>query len=832
MKPVPRDKGGWLKRLKRLGPAVWGTVLGTVLILGALNFVVQEAVSYEREEAFAYAQDVNSKIALSDEVHIRSLLASLDKVVLVLRQDFMDKPKLSRRELLHRLDSLKVGDELNPRVSIANAAGEVLLLSLPSTDAQRLSLNLSDRDYFNWHKGHVEDRLYVGRPIKSRLNGTWVLPLTRRINNKDGSFGGVVGMYVAPSLFTDPFEKTSLGTDATRALMGLDGYTLLHLNDGKLGYGGDSRKSQLYSEIKKAAGGCYTAIASSDSVSHSVCYRVIEPYAIVILAGSSVAGIEGLYRAKVVAYRVAAVTFGTLIVLLSGLLILSTLRQRKLLESQKHFNQLIELVPQSISRIDAQGRVQWVNRRTIDYSGPSSEEQARGFDWVMDAVHPEDRGRVKEFLSAALSPDQGIETCEYRKRRFDGAYLWHSSQMTQVTDEHGAPVFFLRTGTDIHDRKMAEERSRVTQKLESIGQLTGGMAHDFNNLLAIIIGNQDLLRSEALSEIGCKRLDVASSAAQRGVGLVKSLLALASKQPLLPARMDLWALVERIAPLLQHAVGQRVNFVMKPPGVSVQVEVDEAGLEAVLLNLVVNARDAMPQGGKLTLALEVSDSMARIAIQDTGTGMPEAVLKRAAEPFFTTKERGHGTGLGLSMVAGFVKQSHGSMKIQSAEGRGTTIELSLPLAQAAKTENIILPPSGTATAPCPLVALSGTRKILIVDDEPALAELVQAWARDHGHTAVVVGTADDALALLAVKAFDVMVTDILMPGQTDGIGLAEKASGLYPAMKILLMSGYSKATATHRAEIPWPLLVKPFHKEDFYAALGQALGLTDFVALA
>jgi CheY-like chemotaxis protein len=316
------------------------------------------------------------------------------------------------------------------------------------------------------------------------------------------------------------------------------------------------------------------------------------------------------------------------------------------------------------------------------------------------------------------------------------------------------------------------------------------------------------------------------------VSLVKSLLALASKQPLLPARIDLWALVERIAPLLQHAAGPRVNFVMRPAGVSVQVEVDEAGLEAVLLNLVVNARDAMPQGGGLTLALKVSDRMARMAIQDTGAGMSEAVLKRAAEPFFTTKERGHGTGLGLSMVAGFVKQSHGTMKIQSAEGLGTTIELSLPLAQAAKAENIVLPPSATATAPSPLVAPTGKHKILIVDDEPALAELVQAWARDQGHIAVVVGTADDALTLLAVKAFDVMVTDILMPGKTDGIGLAEKASDLYPAMKILLMSGYSKATATHRAEIPWPLLVKPFHKDDFNAALDQALGVTDFVALA
>jgi PAS domain S-box-containing protein len=518
-------------------------------------------------------------------------------------------------------------------------------------------------------------------------------------------------------------------------------------------------------------------------------------------------------------------------VLLCGLLILGILRQRKLLVSQQSFEQLIELVPQSITRIDAQGNIIWVNRRTIEYAGPSAEEQAKGFDWILAAIHPDDVGRVTDFVTIALTVDRCAESCEYRKRRFDGAYIWYSSQITRVTDAHGG-VSFLQTGTDIHDRKMAEERARVTQKLESIGQLTGGMAHDFNNLLAIIVGNLDLLKPDVKADAAAKRLDVAISAALRGVGLVKSLLAMASKQPLLPATVDLWALVERISPLLRHALGPRVQFKMTPPAFPVHVEVDEAGLEAVLLNLIMNAKDAMPKGGELTLRLDARNGMACIAIEDNGAGMPEAVLKRATEPFFTTKERDRGTGLGLSMVAGFVKQSRGTLKIQSTEGQGTTIEISLPLVLAEPAAVAPMPPETAVAVPSHESATTGKRRILIVDDEPALAELVRDWARAEGHTAVLAHSADDGLTLLAVRAFDVLLSDIIMPGQLDGIGFAEKASAMHPGMKILLMSGYSRETATNRADVPWPLLVKPFRREDFVAALEKACGASGFAALA
>jgi CheY-like chemotaxis protein/two-component sensor histidine kinase len=293
--------------------------------------------------------------------------------------------------------------------------------------------------------------------------------------------------------------------------------------------------------------------------------------------------------------------------------------------------------------------------------------------------------------------------------------------------------------------------------------------------------------------------------------LVKSLLALASKQPLLPTVIDLAELLRRIVPLLRHAVGRRVRLELELPATPLAVKVDEAGLEAVLLNLTVNARDALPQGGELLIRVLASEGMARIAVQDNGTGMPEAVLRRATEPFFTTKAQGHGTGLGLSMVAGFAKQSGGSLAIQSSEGAGTTVEISLPQVD------------GLPTAPAqPRVAeirRVGPWRILVVDDEPEVAALIRTWLRQDGHTAVLAGSAADALTLLSVRSFDILLTDIIMPGEQDGIQLAESAQALYPALKILLMSGYSRETATSRTELPWPLLVKPFRKADFDAAM-------------
>ena len=782
--------------------------LAAALLLAGVLLLLQQAMRHAHELAYSNARDINSKIALSDEMRIRSLLASLDKVLLIVRKDFEVKPRLKQEDLKQRLVDLKVDAELDPRISLVDAQGDVAFSSDIGSTQHPLTINVADRSYFLAQKAAPSDQLQVAIPVQSRTSHLWVVPLTRRISRPDGSFGGMVVMTVDPSLFTQPFETSSQGANAARALIGLDGFTRLRLNGDRVVYGGDSRSSRLFEELKRAKIGTYTAQATSDAVVRTVSYRVIEPYSLVILAGSSVDSIEAAYAEKVGAYQLAAALFSVLIVLLSGLLMRGMSRQRTLFQSQQSFQQLIELVPQLVFSLDVQGHIVWVNRRTVAYMGSI----APSFDWVLAAVHPEDQLRLQEFTHAALQGQAPSACCEYRARRFDGAYLWFSAQITEVTDRDGRPASYLQTGTDIHDNKMSQERVRVVHKLESIGQFTSGMAHDFNNLLAIMVGNLDLLAQQITSKRESEWLGIALGAAHRGVTLVKSLLALASRQALLPVTLELSVLLERISPLLRHALGQRVSFEIRQAAFGLCVQADESAMEAALLNLIVNARDAMPNGGRMTLLVSAAHGMVHLLFKDSGTGMSEAVRKRATEPFFTTKERGSATGLGLSMVAGFVKQSGGTMEIQSTEGIGTTIALHLPLVLAA---------APAAALPQDIAPAAGAQKkhLLVVDDEPEIAALIDSWAKADGHRVLVAHSAQEARAMLAVKHFDVLLTDITMPGETDGLGLAEQASADYPLMKIVLMSGYPMRAATARATVHWQLLVKPFRKSDFDAAL-------------
>lgn len=805
-----------LKRLRRGGTkhAVLGIVLATLLVLAGLALVLLQAIERERKSAFSDALNASDYSVLQDEVRVRTLLATLDSVMVLLRKEYQARPRMTQADLLARLYGLPLFQNEMVHVSISDADGNVVLTTARNSAGRQI--NIRDRDYFQRQKQAQEDLLEVGQPVVGRFDGSMMVPVTRRIVAPDGGFLGLINMVVDPLLFSGPIASSRLQSDVSRALFGMDGYSRMVLKDGEIVYGGDVRRAQLYKEIENSRAGSYTATAPYDGIRRIVSYRVIDPYGVVISAATDESAIEQRYAGKVRDYALAALLFAALLMALSSMLISAMVRQRRLLESEKSFHQLIEQVPQLVLTLDTQGHITWVNDRMVQYVGPADTER-HNFDWVLAAVHPDDLEMVKAFNAAAMENIHHEAAIDHRKRRFDGEYRWFSANVGMVANKHGEPSYFLKTLTDIHDRKMAEERTRIAQRIESIGQLTGGMAHDFNNLLAVILGNLELLSVRLKGGDGHRQLQVAMSAAMRGAGLVKSLLALASRQPLLPSAIELGALVQRLEPLLRHAVGQRIELALRLPSEPVQVTVDEAGLEAALLNLCVNARDAMPEGGHIQVRVTLTSAMARIAVQDNGTGMPESVRKRATEPFFTTKEHGRGTGLGLAMVAGFVKQSSGTLQIDSTEGLGTTIEIVLP---RTPTTPAALPTSaGHAPRPC---KGSGPWRVLVVDDEPEMAELLRTWLREEGHTVVLASTADDALTLLSVREFDFMVTDIVMGGTLDGIGLAERAQAEYPNVKILLMSGYSLETATSRAEVPWPLLVKPFAKTELTAAMVRA----------
>ncbi|MGZ9098472.1 MAG: ATP-binding protein [Brevundimonas sp.] len=377
----------------------------------------------------------------------------------------------------------------------------------------------------------------------------------------------------------------------------------------------------------------------------------------------------------------------------------------------------------------------------------------------------------------------------------------------------------------MEEREKAEQALRQGQKMEAIGRLTGGIAHDFNNLLMVASSGVELLdrttdpaRRKALNE-GIRQ------AVERGGALTRQMLAFSRRAPLKTEVLHLPTRIDGLRFLLDRALREDIEVVLDLPEDLWRVEADPGELELALLNLAVNARDAMPSGGRITLSAKnlpgEKDEPDRVCltVADTGTGMSETVASRVFEPFFTTKEVGRGTGLGLSQVYGFVRSSGGEVTVDSTEGVGTTFTLCLP-----RTEK---PVTAAAAAPAAVAPGPADRKaegrLLLVEDDDAVAAGVGHMIRDLGYTYVRAAQAADALRLLEQgERFDLVFSDMVMPGDMDGLGLAKTVRDRHPGLPVVLTTGYSEAAATATAE-RFRLLSKPYGIDALEAVLGETL---------
>jgi len=382
---------------------------------------------------------------------------------------------------------------------------------------------------------------------------------------------------------------------------------------------------------------------------------------------------------------------------------------------------------------------------------------------------------------------------------------------------------------EIAGRTRAEEALLQAQKLEAVGQLTGGVAHDFNNLLTVISGNLQMLRERVAQAPVLRELaDAAANAAARGAELTRKLLAFSRRQPLQPREVDLGELVQNMTDMLRRTLGESIRIeTAVRPGLAKAIA-DPGGLENALLNLALNARDAMPQGGRLTIEtaavapdaasdIEGSDLVpgeyAMLTVTDTGSGMSPEVIKRAFEPFFTTKAAGKGSGLGLASVYGFVKQSGGHVKIFSELSRGTTVQLYLPLAK------------GYEEALAQDYAFSGTPQaagetVLLVEDDEGVRDLASVFLRDLGYVVLEAADAQQALVELEKgRDIDLLFTDLVMPGAMNGLELGREALRRRPSMKVLYTSGYieNSVVQDRKFEDSTQLISKPYTRE----ALGR-----------
>jgi signal transduction histidine kinase len=400
----------------------------------------------------------------------------------------------------------------------------------------------------------------------------------------------------------------------------------------------------------------------------------------------------------------------------------------------------------------------------------------------------------------------------------DGKYKHFLDQAVLLRDADGNPVEFAGTLTDITDQRSLESQLVQAQKMDAIGKLTGGIAHDFNNLLAAVIGGLSLLDKRA--ELGVEQrriLSMTKRAAEQGSELVRRLLAFARRQNLEPKPIHLGALQEAVSDLLTHTLGGLVNIEWKMSSGSWKVFADQAQLELALVNLIINARDAMPAGGTVTVEVEnhqlPASNWAELAcgdyvllsVTDTGTGISPDDLEKVMEPFFTTKEMGKGSGLGLSMVYGFAKQSNGAFRLKSEVGRGTTAELWLPRAPS----DAVSPPRNRKQDK-PRRAMRNLR-VLLVDDHPEVRITTAALLTDLGH--LVTEAANGPEALKALKDgdcdYDVMISDYAMPHQS-GTEFLREAREFCPNVPALIITGYAEADAISDCPEAIEILLKPF----------------------
>ncbi|HEX9947962.1 MAG TPA: response regulator, partial [Allosphingosinicella sp.] len=444
-----------------------------------------------------------------------------------------------------------------------------------------------------------------------------------------------------------------------------------------------------------------------------------------------------------------------------------------------------------------------------------------------DRLHPEDRERA---LGAIRDRQRtGAMNIEYRWQCADGQYKHFLDQAVLLRAEDGDAAQYAGTLLDVTDRKDLEKQLLEARKMDAIGKLTGGIAHDFNNLLAAVLGGLGLIeRRLPLEEEHKKIIAMTRRAAEQGSELVKRLLAFARRQQLQPDSIDIRRLSASVTDLLAHTLGGLVRLEWHADGDVWRAFADSTQLELALMNLIINARDAMPKGGTILIAGRNATAASAnslglpageyvvLAVSDDGSGIPAAILEQVTEPFFTTKAVGKGTGLGLSMVYGFARQSGGAIDIDSQEGEGTTVEIWLPRAPTREAEAEEQP------APAPEAEAEGRRlRILLVDDHDAVRETTAGMLCDMGHE---VETATDGPGLLrklsaAPADYDLIITDYAMP-LLSGSDVLKQAREIRPGMPGIIISGYADSRSIARNGHESVVLTKPFTLDQMKTAIG------------
>ena len=722
---------------------------------------------------------------------------------------------------------------------------------IASSNEALIGMNFAYREYFKTAVKNPDPTiLHVSAPFKTVLDA-FVFSLFRTISGPHGEFAGIVIVSVIPEYFSVLLDSVRYAPDVRTTIVHGDGKLFL-ISPANMGVPGmDLAKPGSFFMRHRASGrraNVFTGIAQATGEYNAAALRTIQlsnpamDKPLVVAVGRDPRAYFEPWRKTV---YVQSTLFGVMaLVSTLGLFTLQRRRRDQILERRQSEEKLrklslaVDQSPASIVMTDRNGNIEYVNPAFYRVTGCTSEDMVGKNlrDLKAGMVSAEEYQLLWETITGGKTW-QG-EFCSKSK---SGELVWESACIAPVYDDIGIISHFVAIEENITERKREEkEKAKLegqlfqAQKMESIGRLAGGVAHDFNNMLTVILGHANLaLMTMEPSQPLYTGMEEIRKAAERSADLTRQLLAFARKQAITPKVLNLNEAVAGVLNMLQRIIGERIHLTWQPAVELWPVKVDPSQIDQVLANLCVNARDAVSDVGKITIETEnrIFDKnycavhpdtrpgeYVRLSVSDDGSGMNKEILSQIFEPFFTTKGPGEGTGLGLAMVYGIVKQNNGFINVYSEPGMGTTFTVYLPRHEAAVVQER---PQGLVE-PVP----RGQETILLVEDEPAILKITSLMLENLGYTVITTNTPSEAIRLVAeyVGEIHLLLTDVVMP-EMNGRDLAKELASLCPHIKALFMSGYTSNVIAHHGVLDDSVnfIQKPFTSQDLATKVREVL---------
>ena len=743
------------------------------------------------------------------------------------------------------IDSRRLNDHLERQTArlpeleglrMANARGEI---AYGEDVAGSNVKSIADREYFIRLRSDPKAGLVISRPLVSRVIGKWVLIIARRVNRPDGSFAGVVYGVIPLERFHKVFTSINVGRNGAITLRDAEMRILARYPES-IGTGSTFGRREVPRQLNELIRsgrnvGTYWALAPLDETERTYTFRRISDYPLYITVGLAASDYLAEWRREVAIMSTVVALF-ILFTLIASRRILNDWKRGKsgvqaLIEQGKKYRTLFEESKDTIIISDPLGWILDINKAGIGLFGYEKNEIV-ALDPRRLYCDPGDRERLWQSLLVS----ETVEDFEVEMRRKDGKNIIVHLSVSITRDDEGKVVGHRGIARDVTERRRLEKQLVQAQKMESIGLLAGGVAHDFNNLLTAISGYGQLLRDTVSDddELSRDSIEQLLKASDRAAELTRSLLAFSRKQVIHPKPVQLEDIIRDTGKLIKRIIGEDIKLSMSFSGGEPPVMADAGQIEQVLMNLATNARDAMPHGGRLHISTcevivrngsEAQYDVARpgkyvqISVSDTGVGIDEQYLGRIFEPFFTTKDIGKGTGLGLAMIYGAVKQHNGSVLVNSIPGRETTFRILLPAVEnacAVKEKPAAATPS----------AYGGTETLLIAEDEEVVRAFMQKIFERVGYKVISAADGEDAVRKFMENREEIslVLSDVIMPGK-NGREILEEVRQMKPAIKVLFISGYT-ANVMHEKGIfeeGMDFIAKPFVKDDLLRKVREVL---------